>query len=82
MTTRTVRQEHARQRAFERYGLILDFDDLRRIAGRCATGMARQGRHEREFLLNWRGTPVVVIYDAELDCVATFLEPLAAWRCG
>jgi hypothetical protein len=65
---------HALTRAFERYGLLLTFGDLRDLARAVAGGRARHVR-DNVWRLEWRGRWLRLVYSLETDAIVTFLPP-------
>lgn len=66
--------QHALRRAFERYGLILTYGELRDLKRIVAGGRARHVR-DNVWRVEWRGLLLRLVYSPETDAIVTFLPP-------
>lgn len=70
-------EKHAKQRAFERYGLNLSTSDLNGIKNQIQCGNAQhieaQSNRVSVFTLNMAGTDVPIVYDTQRHTVVSFL---------
>jgi len=66
---------HARERALERYQLLLSDQDMRGILTACQTGKALCGRSTpsmHAYLMQWRGKTIVPILNFAKTFIITF----------
>lgn len=77
MTKSRSEREHAKKRAFERYGLILNREDLMIIADLIRQNKAcliyRSSRRITVWQLSYKSTEVVLVYDKFRHEIVTFL---------
>lgn len=78
MYTKSQSQKiHAKKRAFERYGLMLNRADLmelvNKIHNNSATLLEKQSHRVRVFLVECKGIKVPVVYDNQRKTIVSFL---------
>lgn len=78
---REAQRVHAKRRAAERYGLILNRSDLREIVlaiqRQQATFLFKESNRLTHYALDFQGKRVVVVYDKQRKTIVTFLPPEA-----
>ena len=69
---------HAKRRASERYGLVLNNDQLDELARMIHAGQSRriekQSHRVEVHRLTWQGRAMVVVYDCQRKQIVTFLD--------
>lgn len=71
-----LQRRHAKKRAFQRFGLVLNNTDLIELAEEIRAGKLERADYRPNTYIKhtWAG-PVIVAYDPGTGQVATFLRP-------
>ena len=84
--TKTINQRfHAKRRARERFGLELNRQDLREIAGQIQNGkdarlLGQESLRLSHWMVSYQGTEMHAVYDKKRHQVVTFLPVGATFR--
>jgi hypothetical protein len=84
--TRHVLNVHAKHRAYQRYGVLLNKESLRELVRQIQTGAARfilrQSCNRTLWEIDLNGRPARVIYDSRRGTICTFLPECSENRTG
>jgi len=80
VVTKTVAQRaHARRRALERYGIVLNKEARRAMVEAVRSGRARlvhrRSNRVATYEIEWEGRTVLLSYDRKRGTIVTFLPP-------
>lgn len=70
-------KKHAKRRAFERYGIVLNEDELKQIASYIRKGKAdlirKRSNRVSVYMVRWKDKSYPVVYDRLRRTIVTFL---------